>query len=569
VIALRRLHIGLRLTRRPDKSVHAARLAVCCALALMVCASLSSRAFAQAAGAEPGPDASSSIAENPPAQSQATDNAAGPAAPPLLLRGSIDVSEGYTTNAGGGTVPPYNGHDTYTRGSLNFGAHYVAPHLTADASYSLSADYYSRLHALNELQNQLMLIADGEIAQKILFIDARAFATPTYLSRVGALSAGGQPVSNSNSRNTYGYSVRPDYIQRIGDFATSDFSVSQQGVFFLLPHTSSSGPPAPNAANNSLVTTASEKITSGSDFSRLQWSADGSYTEMTQSTQSEKQSEGIGTISYAVARWLTVLGQGGYDKFISSVPLTKDLSGPVAIGGVQVTYGPTLELLAEAGVQHNFPTYQGSLRWIISPLDSILASATDAIQTPQGGILGNLGNIAASPSGAFYDSQTGLPDSGLQSSSAGSTPLSPTSPDGLALDNSINRERQFILSATHTEERTSISLGLFGTIRDRLDITIVPTAGPRTSEYGVRASVGRKLRIDLSAEGDVSYSLADEFGGHDHILTAGAGLNYTYSEHTEAFLRAQYLQRESNGIIGFGNAPLSSAEIVIGVRYRL
>jgi hypothetical protein len=440
--------------------------------------------------------------------------------------------------------------------------------VTADASYSLIGDYFSRDHTLNHADSRMTLVADGEILPQSLYIDLHAFAAPTYISRIGAITAGGQPVSNLNSRDTYGYSVRPEYFQRFDDFATSDLSVSQQGVFFVSPHTSNSGPLVPDVVNNSLVTTASEKIASGSSFSRVQWSIAGSYTEMSQSTQSQKQAEGVGQLSFALSRILTLFVNGGYDKYVSSKPLTADINGPIAIGGVKGTYGQTFELVVEAGVQHGFSTYQGSLRWNISPRNTLLGSAADSVGTPQSGVLGNLGNIAASSTGAFYNSQTDLPDTRPQSSLPFSPGPSPTSLDSLALDNSINRVRTYSLSAVHQEERTNYNLGFFGTIRDRLDIVLPAIANTRSADYGVSATIGRKLRTDLSADVNVSYSRADEFSGHDRLLAAGLEMSYIYSEPSSFFVRARYLNRQSKGIVGIVNVPLSSAEIAIGVQHR-
>ena len=44
---------------------------------------------------------------------------------------------------------------------------------------------------------------------------------------------------------------------------------------------------------------------------------------------------GVGTLRYAITREIAILGTGGYDALSNSTPLTRNLSGPVGMGGIK------------------------------------------------------------------------------------------------------------------------------------------------------------------------------------------------------------------------------------------
>lgn len=522
---------------------------------IAACAALPVHAFAEAvqpvqAPNIPGPTTSTQSGTNPPA---------------LQLAGALDLSEGYTTNAGGQQGTSIGKPDTFTRGGIGFGLHYAGAMLTSDLHYTLTGDYYSRFHRLDQLINRLNFTSRAEIVQDHLFLNLTAFATPTALSRVGAISANESSVSNINNRNTYGYIAEPQFAFHIGDYAVSQASVSEGGVFFQTPSTANTGPPLPiTPARNSTLTDATEKISSGTFFGRLQWDLTGSYTKMRQTTQSEERDEGTVDAAYALNRVVTLLATAGYERYRASIALTQSLSGPVALSGVKFAYGPTFNVTAEAGVRNRFPAYIGSLHWDITAMSSVEGSLTDSISTPQGNILSNLSTLAASAEGAFSDSQSYYWQTQEQALFPQFATSSPISLNGLALDNSINHERQARLALLHQGERTQFGLSFFGNDRERVSVST--SMLPRKSwVYGARFNVTRKMREDLTGHAGVSYSYANEFGGHDRILNADAGLTYVLGENFDCFLTGRYLHRESRGQV-VTNVPLSEVVAIVGIR---
>ena len=495
---------------------------------------------------------------------------AGPPASPVPTfqwHAGIDVAAGYTTNAYAASSPG-DLSDEFTRAQINLSAQYLGPRLSASLAYSLSSDYYARFHNLDRLENYLSAAAESEVITDTLFLHASAFATPTALTRVGSLSSSGGSISDFNSRDSYGYSFSPELRLHFEDFATSILTGSQGGVFFVRPSTGNPGVPIPiGDVQNALSTSVSEELVSGTYFGRLQWDFSGNYTEINEQFQTERQESGTGTLSYALTRWLTVMGTGGYAEFKSTVPLSKNLNGPIGFGGFTFRNGEDFTLTAEAGTQYNFPVYQGSLHWNLTPLTSIVGDVNDSVTTPQSNILSNLGNFTPGATGVTVPPTTPQIPSSNSFGSFGGQFNSPTpvSPYGLSLDNFVYRQRRANLAMIHTAERTNYTLSFYGTERDRLTNVVLPY-GNRDSYYGVSLGATRQMRADLTGGASISYSLANEFGGHDRILGLNAGLNYKLSQTFAVYLQTNYLDRSGAHLVGVPNIGASEAEVLVGIQ---
>jgi hypothetical protein len=288
---------------------------------------------------------------------------------------------------------------------------------------------------------------------------------------------------------------------------------------------------------------------------------------MNQTTQTEQEKVAAVDFGYAFTRAITALATVGYDQFEASVPLTQSLPAPVALAGVQYSYGPTFNLLVAAGVAHGFTTYLGSLNWDATATFKVVGSLTDAITTPQANILTNLSTLATSTQGVFSTAQSYYWQTGGGALNPQFATASPVAQYGLALDNSISRDRTAQLAFIHTDERNQYGLSVFGDQRDRLNVN--PDIPSRSWLYGVQLSASRKLRRELTGFASVSYSYANEFGGNDKIITANAGLSYLMSEKLECYITGNYLQRQSNGQTVTTQSSSSEAVVIVGMRRKL
>lgn len=490
---------------------------------------------------------------------------AEPTQPSLKMWAGMNLAGVYTSNAGGGTS---NNADEYVQGSINLGLHYEGPRLSADAAYTGTGDYYGRYHNLDRFDQNLNLVADAEVVPDTLLLHARGFAQPLSLTRVGTLSAGGGSVSGQNSRDTYGYTVAPEFRLRLSDIATSTTTATQGSVFFVQPSTGYAGSnPGTDLPQDTYSFDVSERIASGDYFSRLEWAMVGTYNYVSQKTQSERQYGGALNVTVGVTRWLSLVGTGGYSVFKSTVPLTRDLNGPIGMGGVQLSSGETFSLTIEGGEQHNFTSFEGSLQWAMTPLTALSAFASDNVTTPQATILSNLTTLASSK-GGFSSGWADFGGAGSTNLQAPQGMVSPIPSYGLQIDNSIYRDRSAGVTLSHQSGRTTFTLSGFANIRDRLTVAAT-TPTLRTSVFGGTFGASRKLWPDLTGNANVSYSFANEFGGHDRILSAQGGLYYSMSENLDLYGSAEYLRRDGKALIGVPNPGSSEFIGMIGIRAHI
>lgn len=508
--------------------------------------------------------------------------APGPTAPPFLLTGAIDMAQGYTTNATQTSTGSAKS-DAFTRGQVDLGLHYDSLRLKLDAHSSTSGFYFYNQHDANQFNQNLNLVANSEVVPDHLFMNFNAFAAPVTLSRVGQISATPGLVSNSNSQQSYGYSANPVYKTHFGNYLTSETSFNESQLFFQQPSVASTDTSLPVVPlGNTTSSTISQGFSSGPYFGRLRWNVTAAYSNMEQPGQSQRETLGIASGAYAINRVFSVLATFGYDQIRTSFPLAEDLSPLVALGGVRFAFGPKFTAAAAAGVSHGFPTYLGSLNWNVTGTFQIIGSLTQSISSSQGNILNNLSTLAVSSEGVFSDAQSYYWQSQQQALNPQFATISPVPIGGLAFTNGLARDRQANVSFVHTDERNTYMLSLFGDLQDQLSAPVLPgqticaTGQPAScvspnatsSLYGARVSASRQLRRALSGYVGLSYSVANEFGGSDRIFTAGAGLNYSLSPKTDAYVSTQYVYRRSiDQFIASG--PPSDASVIVGMRHRL
>lgn len=478
--------------------------------------------------------------------------------PELQVFAAVSLAETYTSN-GSGTVG--NGRDDfYTQGAIHLGALEQSRRLLASLDYSLTGQYYARNHDLDQLIHQLKAMANAELLEQTLFLDVQASARPQALTRAGALTAIDGTPTNNNYRNTYSYAARPTLMHQFGNIAEADLWFSQSGIFFVRPSSANTAP-LPGffrQPNNSNTSALGIRIASLSDFTRLKWSVNASASDTYQTGhQSQKARSALANLAYRITSDFAVIGTGGYQTYHSSFLLTKDLDGPTLLGGFQFTPSPNFNFFVEAGTQNNFPTYIGSLTWNLTPLTAITAEATDRIETPQQSILGDLQNSSGMlGEGTPITPIDGTPGVGGEIAGA-----------GLSIDNSIYRNRRLEARITHTLIRTAVSLGIYATIRDRLDaIPSAPFLNRRNEYYGVRLLASHNLRRDLKGHMGFSASRANEFNGHDRILEGSVGLSYSASPTLSLYTDTSVLNRESTGLVGFSNGTLTDVRVTVGVR---
>ena len=524
--------------------------------------------------------------------------ATGPIAPPFLVTGAVGVAQGYNTNVQQTPTGAAQG-DTFTQGGADLGVHYDSLRLKVDAHSSTSGFYFYNLHDQNQFNENLNLVANSELIPNHLFLNLNAYAAPVTLTRVGQISATPGLLVGSNNQQSYGFFVNPVYKTHFGDYVTSQTSFSESQAFFQQPNTFSQQPttvstnptiPVVPLANNSTSSTISQGFSSGPYFGRLKWNVTAAYSNSEQTGQSQQETLGILSGAYAVNRVFSLLGAFGYDQITTSFPLTQDLPPLVALGGVKFTFGPKFLLAAAAGVSHGFPTYLGSLNWNVTGTFQIVGSLTESVSSSQGNILNNLSTLAVSSQGVFSDAQSYYWQNPQRALNPDFATISPVPIGGLAFTNGLARTQQFNLSFIHSDQRNTYQLGLFGSLQNQLSAPLLTTqnclidptqsscltnqSNLNSTVYGAQIGASRQMRPNLTGSVSASYSLGNEFGGNDRIFTASAGLSYSLSPQTDAYLSANYVQQQSNNQ-AIPTGPLSNStsysdtSVIIGIRHRL
>jgi uncharacterized protein (PEP-CTERM system associated) len=523
---------------------------------------------ANTSGSEALPSSSSTPSPFDAVSADTTAQSTFSNAPALQLTGSVSLEETYTSNAAGATTLGSSASDEYTRARLQLDARYNSRREKLVADYSLIGDYYGKYHYLNEYINYLSLASSTQIIPDHLIINVTGFASPTMLSRLGPVSAGGELLSSSNNSNTYGYQVAPEYILRFRDIVTSTTTLSQSGVYFDFPSVVNPRTGAIINTSNATSVGAIEQLRGGDYFGRLNWRITGSYNKLTQQSFSEVQKDGVVEIAYAINRNFQILATGGYDSLQTNSPLLRSLSGPEALGGFAFTPSPSLKLVAQAGTRNNSPTYIGSIRWDITDFTSLNGVLNDRVTTPQGNILAGLSAYGTSLLNPISGNNNLL---GSPIISQATNPqlgtISPFLNQGLSIDNYIYHERDANVTLTHVLGRTSTSLTFFADQRDQL--ASVPGASPNSTLYGATASANRQLRTDLKGYVSLSYSTANELGGRDTFYYGTVGLDYSVSDTFSLYIIDRYLYRELNNFSARTtaiNAPTSDEEVAIGIR---
>jgi uncharacterized protein (PEP-CTERM system associated) len=455
------------------------------------------------------------------------------------LNARVDVSESYITNAtgaSGSSQPDY-------MSQLGFAAdlHEHSRRVVLDANYNLYTDFYARGTVPTQVSNNLQALGDVDVIPEYLDLNMRAFAQPVVTSNFGPVSAGGREIPGS-FLNTYGYNATPDLKFMLGDFASSKTMPSYGQVFFTEPPGTNrfNTIPGLGAPLNTTLRSLTEEISSGPDFNRLNWKLVGLLSETDQGVSLLSEKSGVGHGRYALNNEWSLLVTGGYDSIHDTSPLIHNVSGPVALGGIGLTIGQDFSFEAEAGERYNSLSFDGNLRYDLSPSSLLTATANDYVQTPEGQLLNNLTSLTALPNGTLTSA-----GSVFQNGTASSfTSFSVQSPDNPALNQFISRYQIVAAAFSEEYERTYGSISIFGTRRTYLTSGFI---GPQTTDaWGVQLLATRNLTRLLSATLGGMYAHNQEFGGLASSYSVEGQLSYSLSQETSIYLRSDYITRLSS-----------------------
>jgi uncharacterized protein (PEP-CTERM system associated) len=485
--------------------------------------------------------------------------------PGFTLHLGVDASESLTTNSGGSSAN--SNTDAITLLGVRADIHDHSRRVSFDANYNGGVDFYANGTQHTQFANYLDALANVIVIPDYVNFIGRAFAQPVVTSSVGIVTADGSVASNGYS-NSYGYSVGPDITFRLGDFATSETNATYGAAYFTAPAGSVAFPLIPGVLGPQDTTQRSftERLASGTDFSRLGWAlvAADNETDRPQGLLTEKS--GIGQLRYAITRGFALLGTGGYDKISNTIPLRKNISGPVATGGFSWTPDEDLSLQVEVGQKYNSPSYQGLLRWNITPSLLISGSATDSIDTPEGQLLNNLSSLSATLDGTLA-AASNVYGNGRASSLAS---FSTMSAGANSFNQGISRYQRVDFTIAQDFDRNHFNVNLYGSRQTQLDVIF---AGQLVNNsYGGLASYSRDISRATTASIGFGYQNYEELGGSSGLFSVDAQVTYSLGPSTQVYFRGDYLTRDASHSLQTlspftGN--LDDIRLMIGISHQL
>ncbi len=485
--------------------------------------------------------------------------------PGFAVTAAVNLSETYATNVAGFAGNARSDWITLVGGSLQINEH--SARVSLDASYHGSANFYANGNQSTQFINDLQAVGSVIAIPDYLTFVGRAFAQPVVISNVGVATANGSVASNG-FRNSYGLSGGPDLTFHFGNFADSDTTANYGAAYFTNPggNAALSAIPGVRGPQNMVMRSINETLTSGTDFSRLIWTLSGVLQELDRPQGLFSEKVGLGHFQYAITREISLLATGGYDAISNTTPLTRDVSGPVATGGVGITVGEDLYFQVEVGQKYNSASYQGVLRWNITPNAALTGSATDTITTPEGQLLNSLSNLTSSANGTLT-SIANVYASGA-ASSLGSFSAQPSG--SLSYNQNISRYQRIMLNYSQDFDRDHATVSLYGMKQTILDTFYFGTPNP--SSWGAQANFAHDLTRLFTASVGGGYTNFQELGGHAQNYNIDGQLTYTLSPDTRVYFRTDYLTRRSSSSLQSlspftGN--LSDVRVTVGLSHTL
>lgn len=483
--------------------------------------------------------------------------------PGFNFAATVNLSESYATNVSGYSTGGRS--DWVTNAGIGLVMNNHSARVSFDANYNGSVYVYAGDSQSTQFTNDLQALGSVIVIPDYVNFNARAFAQPVVSSNLGIVTAGNQ--GSNGFRNSYGFSGGPDITFRLGNFANSITSANFGAAYFDDPNGYVfPGIPGVRGPQNMTSRSFSEKLVSGTDFTRLTWTAVVMLQESDRPQGLFSERAAIGHFQYAITREISLLGTGGYDAIDNSVALSRNLSGPVGMGGIGLTLGEDFALQFEIGQKYNDLSYQGSLRWNIGPTASLVGTATDTITTPEGQLLDNLAGLTASANGALTSSSA-LYGNGA---SASLSSFSAQGPGALSYNQNISRYQNVTLSYSQDFARDHAMVSIFLNKQEILDTFFI---GQReNNSWGANANVSHDLTRLMSANIGFGYTRYQELGGHAGVYNASAGLNYAFSPDTSIFVRGDYLRRDSSSTLQALSpftGSLDDIRATVGLSHRL
>ncbi len=352
----------------------------------------------------------------------------------------------------------------------------------------------------------------AELLEDLFFLDAEASVSQQVLSSRETASA-----SNQETVQTYG--VSPYFKHRFGDIADAEVRYKFNQVLVDAKE---------DTVSDSSTHAAGFTIDSGSYFSRLLWSLDGSASEADRSDDGDisRQEIGLG-LEYAVDRTFSIIGGGGYQRFDDGDP-RNEFDGPTWEAGFRWRPGPRTELRATYGRRDDDESLAAKFRYDISSRTRFTARYSEVLETSQERLARNLSLIdLEGESDQLINEDTEL--------------LFDPNPSPFDIDDETTRIRAFQVRLDGSRGRNS-----FGVTANIEREEVEPT-GEDQDVMGATVRFSRRLKPELNLDlfGGYENTKFDD-GQKDNEFTVTAGLRYELYSNVQAGLSYGFRLQDSS-----------------------
>jgi uncharacterized protein (PEP-CTERM system associated) len=443
--------------------------------------------------------------------------------------------------------------DTFTSLTPAVSVSATGARLNLNFDYAVTGSHFFENSDLDGLQHSLLGGGTAELIPELLFFDARAAIFQAVVNPTGPQAATPEGnTSNTNAQTVKTYSLSPYLRNHLGAFADSELRYSFNQAI--------SGGAAGSTTTNGI----SESLTSGSDFTRLQWTValEASDTKASNNSSAtpattaqfggpaRDSSRRLAAFSpeYALNRYLILLGSIGYEK-IDDQTLNDEPNGIMGNAGVRVNPGPRSTFRVLWNHRYNANYFTGDAAYLVGPASRLDFAYTRDIQTSQSLYSNNLSYLGTDQYGNFIDTRS---NQGFQPENS-----------AFGLSNAAFLQERYSLRYTTELYRNSFSAEAYREMRESQNVLATQTTN------GLVLGWGRELTPLLGFNLGLTYT-DSEFGSvvvngqprEDRTVRGGPGLSYSFNETLTGSLDYNFIYRNSNAAQG----DLRENVVTVGVR---
>ncbi|MDE2165157.1 MAG: TIGR03016 family PEP-CTERM system-associated outer membrane protein [Alphaproteobacteria bacterium] len=391
-----------------------------------------------------------------------------------------------------------------------------APRLVANLDYSASLNTYAVASDQDNIDQNLFGSAIATIVPDAASVELRGTIFDTaHTGAFGSIPT--SQLSSSNRTTTYAIEASPVLRHSFATLgngelryifgqtwftgqtaATGQTSQGLSGVGTLAPITAATH----NELRGTLATGDIGKYLSNAV------TLDGQRTDVNGGTGSNKEGLATDEVQVHVTKSIALVGAGGWQTLEFAQVPSQNLSEPTWYAGA--IYQPNDGMRAELTYGHRdgADSFQGDLRYALTPITTAYANYSEVTTTPQQAILQNLNGAVLGPNGTVLDAQTGLPIS--------------LNNNEFSLQNDVERLRTFQTSLV-----TTLDTNRFTVTGIHQELQSLTGLVPNNSMNGLTATWNRQMTPLTTMNLSGGYFLQDS--QHTHTLSTNLEFTHAFS----------------------------------------